>query len=305
VTQNKPKADTPSPGSKRKRDDDDPKNKIEVLRTALRTGGRHGNYDVDWQIFLPGDALDKQVMVLDLLSEYTSLDEKQRTSWVRSRSYDEQSATSLINNGVGLGDHTMQRNDGAQGALQYITHEGGLRWFFTVIKRLGNAKWNYCGETAKNSVVEALVAAVVSGSAGGSVGGNYDAEQVETGVGHQGLYRKSPDAEQPERTFLRLADLQDGKFENHLVGTLLTWSHAAKQPLDITAYKKARGDLRAFMKDGWMDGHDASAAVSAHSDYMTPKRLSAFLNGSCASKGVAQRSIDSLVQFFESLKNAK
>jgi hypothetical protein len=200
----------------------------------------------------------------------------------------------------------MHRIDGAQGALQYITHEGGLRWFFTVIKRLGNrsgnAKRNYCGETAKNSVVEALVAAVVSGIAGGSVGGNYDAEQVETrgrGGGHQGLYRKSPDAEQPETTFLRLAEVQDSKFEDHLVGILSTWSRAPKQPLDITAYKKARGDLRAFMEDGWMDREDASAANSEHSDYMTPSRLSRFLNGSCASKGVAQKNIDSLVDFFK------
>jgi hypothetical protein len=96
-----------------------------------------------------------------------------------------------------------------------------------------------------------------------------------------------------------LEGLQDKKFEKHLVDSLLTWSRAPKQPLDITVYKKARGDLRSFMKDSGMDREDTSAAVSVHNNYMTPNRLSAFLNGGFPTKGVAQRSIDSLVQFFK------
>jgi hypothetical protein len=118
--------------------------------------------------------------------------------------------------------------------------------------------------------------------------------------GHtQQLYRKSPDAEQPEKTFLRVAKVQDNKFENNLVDSLLTWSRALKQPLDIAVYKKARGDLRAFMEDGWMDGEDAAAAVSVDNNYIAPQKLSAFLNGRFQSKGTAQKSMDSIVQFFK------
>jgi hypothetical protein len=124
--------------------------------------------------------------------------------------------------------------------------------------------------------------------------------------GGQQLHRKSPDAGQPERTFLRLAEVQDtNKFENHLVGRPLTWSFEPEQPLDITAYKEARGDLRAFMEDGWKDGHGTAAALSVHNDYMyvstnTESVLDpCVLTGRFPTKGAAQSSIDSLVQFFK------
>jgi hypothetical protein len=146
------------------------KNRIEALKTAGSTstalvvtpraltiadgagagggngGGRRGKYNVDWMKFPPGDALDEPVLVLDLLGDYTSMVDKPLTNWVSTRAGNS-NAASLTTNGVGLGDHTMHRIDG-QGRSQYITHEGGLRWFFTVIKRQGvsgKAKKNYCG----------------------------------------------------------------------------------------------------------------------------------------------------------------